>query len=88
MSLKLLQFVQASKYNLLKSQQFGYGNGFEIVLGKKGGKFRASLKAKDFKKQSRKKPAGRLKVRDEGFDEAPESSPANEEQLNEPFISK
>lgn len=48
MSLKLLQFVQASKYNLLKSQQFGYGNGFEIVLGKKGGKFRASLKAKDF----------------------------------------
>lgn len=46
--LKLPHLVQASKYNFVKSQQCGYGNGFEIVLEKKGGKFRASPKEKDF----------------------------------------
>lgn len=46
--LKLLHLVCTSKYNSLKSSQFRYGNGFEIVLEKKGGKFRASLKEKDF----------------------------------------
>ena len=29
-----------------------------------------------------------LKVREVAFDEAPESTPANEEQLNEPFMSE
>lgn len=53
MSLNLLQLVQGSKYNFLKSQQFGYGNGFEIVLGKKGGRFRAS-KSKEFLKAIKK----------------------------------
>lgn len=34
--------------NFLKSQQFGFGNEFEIVVEEKGGTFRASLKEKNF----------------------------------------
>ena len=45
-------------------------------------------KKKGFKSYQEKNLQGDLKVRDEGFDEAPESFPGNEEQLNEPFISK
>lgn len=87
MSLNLLNLF-SSKYNFLRSQQFGYGNGFEIVLGKENyGRFRAS-KSKEFLKIKERNLQETSSKRRRALFEAPESSPANEEQLNEPFISK
>lgn len=60
-----------------------------IVLEKEGGVSSEPFwKRKIFQSNQEKNLQGDLKVREEGFDEAPESFPANEEQLNEPFIGK
>lgn len=61
MSLNLLQLVQGSKYNFLRSQQFGYGNGFGVVLGKKGGRFRASKSKAIFKSNQERNLQGDFK---------------------------
>jgi hypothetical protein len=54
---KLPYHIEPLQYNFSKSQ-FGYGNGFEIVLDKNGVRFRTFLK---FLKAMEEKFAGRLK---------------------------